>query len=311
MVGAALLALCVFRVSGGNEGAALYVMAVGLTAGIAGYLVLDIFGSVAGSRMLVRSFYGALAVYDQPSGGTLGPVRVLRHGVIEHGEQFLNAPYEGHPTTYYARQSGVGLAIQALMTQGAVNVGVIGLGAGTLATYTRPNDRYTFYEINPLVIEIAQSEFTFLRHSEVPATIIPGDARLSLEHEPDRHFDILAVDAFSGDAIPVHLLTREAFRLYWRHLKPDGVLAVHVSSRYLSLGPVVAKSVAENQKRAMIVAYPGDAGKNESPSDWVLATSRKGFFDRPEILASARPIPAIAGVGVWTDAYSNLYRVLR
>ncbi len=311
IVGAGLLAVCVFRVSRGNESVALYTMAVGLTAGIAGYLAQDTTRSMAHSRVLARNFYGALAVYDQPSSGNMGPVRVLRHGAIEHGEQFLSPQYAGHPTTYYARQSGVGLAIQALMTEGAIHVGVIGLGAGTLAAYARPDDRYYFYEINPIVAKIAQSEFTFLRNCAAPSGMIPGDARLSLEHEPSRQFDMLAVDAFSGDTIPVHLLTREAFRLYWRHLKPDGVLAVHVSSRYLSLGPVVAMGAVENRKRAMMVAYRGDREKNESASDWVLVTSRPGFFDLPEIVAAARAIQVVAGLRMWTDDYSNLYRVLR
>ena len=311
MVGAGLIAVCVFRVSRANESAALYAMAVGLAAGLAGYLALDMAQSIAHTRVLARNFYGALAVYDQPSSGNMGPVRVLRHGVIEHGEQFLSPPYASYPTTYYARQSGVGLAIQALMTEGPIHVGVIGLGAGTLAAYARANDRYEFYEINPLVIEIAQSQFTFLRDCRAPHDIVPGDARLSLDQEPGRQFDLLAVDAFSGDAIPAHLLTREAFRLYWRHLKPDGVLAVHVSSKYLALGPVVAMGAADNQKRAMMVAYHGNRERSESASDWVLVTSRPGFFDRPEIMAAAEPVSAIVGLRMWTDDYSNLYRVLR
>jgi hypothetical protein len=311
IVGASLLVVCVLWVSRGNESIALYAMAVGLTAGIAGYLAQDTSRSIASARVLARNFYGALAVYDQASGGNMGPVRVLRHGTIEHGEQFLSPQYASQPTTYYARQSGVGLAIQALMAQGAINVGVIGLGAGTLATYARPDDRYSFYEINPIVVKIAQSEFTFLRNCAAPSGIIPGDARLSLEHEPSRQFDILALDAFAGDTIPVHLLTREAFQLYWGHLRANGVLAVHVSSRYLSLGPVVAMGAVENRKRAMMVAYRGDRGKNESASDWVLVTSRPGFFDLPEIVAAAGTIKVVAGLRMWTDDYSNLYRVLR
>jgi len=197
------------------------------------------------------------------------------------------------------------------MTLTALNAGVIGLGAGTLATYARPGDRYFFYEIDPSVIKIAQSEFTFLRNCAAQSGIIPGDARLSLERETSRAFDILAVDAFSGDAVPVHLLTREAFRLYWHHLKPDGVLAVHVSSRYLALGPVVAMGAVDNQKRAVMIAYQGDPEKNESASDWVLVSSRPGFFELPDIAAAAQPIPVAAGARIWTDGYSNLYRLLR
>ncbi len=311
LAGAALFAACVYRISRGRESLALYAMAVGLVAGVGGYLAQDAVHSVDNARVLARDFYGALTVYDQPSSGAMGPVRVLRHGTIEHGEQFLEAPNQEHPTTYYARRSGGGLAIQALMDQGPLRAGVIGLGAGTLAAYARPQDRYTFYEIDPNVVRIAQTEFTFLRHSPAPVEVIPGDARLSLEAEPRRRFDLLAVDAFSGDVIPVHLLTREAFQLYWRRLQPDGVLAVHVSSRYLSLAPVVALAASEDGKRAMMVWYGGDPASGESVSEWVLVTSRPGFFERPEIAAAAHPIPPIPGLRMWTDDYSNLYRILR
>ena len=170
----------------------------------------------------------------------MGPVRTLRHGTIDHGEEFLLPQNERFATTYYATKSGVGLAIQKLQMGGAMNVGVIGLGAGTIATYGRPIDHYTFYDINPLVLHIARTQFRFLRNCMAPNDVVLGDARLSLEREQSKQFDVLAVDAFSGDAIPVHLLTRQAFALYWRHLKPDGVLAVHVSNKYLNLAPVVA-----------------------------------------------------------------------
>jgi spermidine synthase len=205
----------------------------------------------------------------------------------------------------------VGLALEVLKRQGPLKVGVIGLGAGTLAAYARPVDRYYLYEIDPNVVNAAQTQFTFLRHCPAPHDIVLGDARLSLEREPDRQFDLLAVDAFSSDAIPVHLLTREAFRLYWRHLKPDGVLAAHVSNRHLSLGPVVALSALESGKRAMLVAYGGAGDKREARSDWALVTSRPGFFDLPEIRSAASRIEAVPGLRTWTDDYSNLYKVLR
>jgi hypothetical protein len=144
-----------------------------------------------------------------------------------------------------------------------------------------------------------------------PHEVVLGDARLSLERESPRNFDLLAVDAFSGDAIPVHLLTREAFRLYWRHLRPDGVLAVHVSNKYLELAPVVALAAAEDGKRAMAIEYDGDDDKEESASDWVLVSSRPGFFDQPEIRKSDSKIEPIAGLREWTDNYSNLYRILK
>ncbi len=205
--------------------------------GIAGYLARDTWNDVKGSRLLVRNFYGALRVYDDEGKGagavTMGPVRILMHGTIDHGEQFQLPQNRRLATTYYAVNSGVGLAIRKLQMSGPIRVAVIGLGAGTLATYARPVDRYTFYDINPLVPNIARKQFHFLPECMAsPCSVVMGDARLSLESEPSQRFDVLAVDAFSGDAIPVHLLTRQAAELYWRHLTPDGVLAVHVSNHY-------------------------------------------------------------------------------
>jgi SAM-dependent methyltransferase len=260
----------------------------------------------------VRNFYGALQVYDTSSGGPKGEVRVLRHGTIEHGEEFLTPMYQRLPTTYYSLDSGVGRAIRGLEPSGPLNVGVIGLGAGTIAAYSRAGDRYTFYDINPLVLNIARKQFRFLPYSPGAVAVELGDARLSLERESPKHFDVLAVDAFSGDAIPVHLLTRESFALYWRHLKPDGVLAVHVSNHYLDLGPVVSLAAAETGKQALMVSVDENSDEEAiSLSDWVLVTSRPGFFDLPEVKGSGQPITGIPGLRTWTDDYSNLYRILR
>ena len=294
-----------------NDSFVTFVIAAGLAIGIAGFLVRDTWNNVSHSRVLARNFYGALRVYDEQSSGSMGPVRTLRHGTIDHGEQFLLPQNERFATTYYATKSGVGLAIQKLQMTGGINVGVIGLGAGTIATYARPIDHYTFYDINPLVLHIARTEFRFLRNCMAPNEVVLGDARLSLEREQSKQFDVLAVDAFSGDAIPVHLLTREAFRLYWRHLKPDGVLAVHVSNKYLNLGPVVALSAAEDGKQATLVSLESDDEKEIAASDWVLVSSRPGFFEQPEIKDAGQKIDPIRGLRTWTDDYSNLYKILR
>ncbi len=295
-----------------TEQVALFSFAVCITVGITGYLIRDVWDSVSHSRLLVRNFYGALQVYDTPSGGPKGEVRVLKHGTIEHGEEFLTPLYQRQPTTYYSSNSGVGRAIRGLERSGPLNVGVIGLGAGTIAAYSRAGDHYTFYDINPLVLNIARNQFRFLPYSPASVAVELGDARLSLERESPRHFDVLAVDAFSGDAIPVHLLTREAFALYWRHLKPDGVLAVHVSNHYLDLGPVVSLAAAETGKQALMVSVDEDSDEEAiSLSDWVLVTSRPGFFDLQEVRGSGEPISGIPGLRTWTDDYSNLYRILR
>jgi SAM-dependent methyltransferase len=290
----------------------IFAIAAGLAFGITGFLVRDTWKSIGHARVLARNFYGALVVYDESTGGTMGPARVLRHGTIDHGEQFLWPQNRRFPTTYYARKSGIGLTIQTLDLQGPLTVGVIGLGAGTLATYGRPVDRYHIYDINPAVLKIANTQFTFLMDCMAPHDVAMGDARLTMEREPVQNFDVLAVDAFSGDAIPVHLLTREAYRLYWKHLKPDGVLAVHVSNRYLTLAPVVALAAGEFGKTAKMVNFEADDrnATEETDSDWVLVTSRPGFFQNPE-LKVAHDVAPIKGLRMWTDDYSNLYRILR
>ena len=282
-----------------------------LAVGMSGFLARDIWNSLHNSVFLGRNVDGALNVYDQPSDGDMGPVRVLRHGTIDHGEQFLWPQNQRFATTYYATTTGVALAIRNLQMQGPMNVGVIGLGAGTLTTYARPIDHYTVYDINPLVIRVAQIYFRFLRQCLGPHEIVLGDARLSLERGPSKQFDVLAVDAFSGDAIPVHLLTREAFALYWRHLKPDGVLAVHVSNRFLDLAPVVALAAQEDGKQVMMVSNQDDDDKEIAAADWVLVSSRPGFFDQPEIKAADDGIKPIPGLRIWTDDFSNLYKILR
>ncbi|HXJ41477.1 MAG TPA: fused MFS/spermidine synthase, partial [Bryobacteraceae bacterium] len=310
---AALAFYLLWRTRGSlDDSLVITAVAAGLTFGVTGFLARDTWKSINHARVLARNFYGALEVYDQETDGNMGPVRILRHGTIDHGEQFLWPQNQRAATTYYARKSGVGLAIQNLQMQGPMKVGVIGLGAGTLATYGRPIDNYTIYDINPAVLTIAQQQFTYLRDCMAQHEVVMGDARLSLEKEAPHQFDLLAVDAFSGDAIPVHLLTREAYKLYWKHLKPDGVLAVHVSNRYLTLAPVVAMGAKEFAKQAKNVAFEPDERTvtEETTSDWVLVTSRQGFFEYPEF-KDAEIIKPIPGLKMWTDDYSNLYRILR
>ncbi len=290
-------------------------VAVGMAFGLTGYMARETWNNIGSARVLKRNFYGALVVYDQASAGDMGPVRVLRHGTINHGEQFLWPQNLRHATTYYAEKSGLGLALRSLRIEGNLNVGSIGLGAGTTAVYARPGDHYYFYDINPNVPIIATTQFSFLEHCYGKKEVILGDARLSLEDELrrgiNRRFDLLSVDAFSGDAIPVHLLTREAYKVYWQHLQPDGVLAVHVSNLYLSLAPGVALAAEADGKQAMEINFDGDDDREESASEWVLVTSRKGFFDRDEIKAVATKIDPIPGLREWTDDYSNLYKILR
>lgn len=274
-------------------------------------LGVEILNTLGGADVMVRNFYGCLTIINVPTLNPENATRRLGNGIIEHGRQFLAPDRRRQPTTYYSPNSGLGLALRVEGEQNKLHVGVIGLGAGTIATYGRQGDLYTFYEINPLVIQLAQTQFSFLSDSPAKIEIIPGDARLSLERQPKQNFDVLAVDAFSGDAIPVHLLTQEAFVLYFRHLKPDGVLALHVSNRYLDLMPV-ARRVAESLgKKAGYVHNQADAHNYIYKSDWMLVSGREEFFNDPEIRRALMPLPTMPRTRPWTDDYSSLFGALK
>lgn len=264
----------------------------------------------AGARVMVRNFYGSLRVTEESGPDVEHEKRRLVNGTILHGTQFLEAGRRTLPTTYYGPESGVGLALKAAGAGGAIRAGVIGLGVGTIAAYGRPGDEYTFYEINPLVIQLARTEFTFLADCRAKVKVVPGDGRLSLEREPPQNFDLLAIDAFSGDSIPIHLLTREAVLLYFRHLKPDGILAVHVTNRYLDLRPVVMNIAASIGKPAAVVHSEPDDDEGTSTANWVLVSDRRDLFQEHEIGLSTVAV-APNHRRVWTDDYSNLLGALK
>jgi hypothetical protein len=259
--------------------------------------------------VMMRSFYGSLRVVQSIRGG--GETRTLYHGIVQHGAQYLDRAKREEPTMYFGPQSGAGLVLR-FCCEGPKRVGIIGLGAGTLAAYGKPGDAFTFYEINPQVIDLAQSYFTFLKDSKAAITIVTGDARLSLEREAaPPYYDVFLADAFSGDAIPVHLLTTEAVDLYLRHLKPSGILAVHVSNQYLDLAPVVAQLGSVHGLQARWVHAAKDDAHLYSQSDWILLTRDASFFARPEITGAVRRIEERPGLRLWTDDYNNLLQVLR
>ena len=272
-------------------------------------LVSNIRSTREGAVAMMRNFYGALRLEDFTIGRHL-PYRSLIHGTIQHGAQYLTFPENRNPTTYYGRRSGVGLALR-FCCDGPKNVGVIGLGAGTLAAYGKKGDSFRFYEINSQVLQIANGWFTFLKQSPAKSEIILGDARLSLESEPPQQFDVLAVDAFSGDAIPVHLLTKEAFAVYFRHLKPDGILAVHTSNTYLNLAPVVKLLAEDADYPTRLIASDEDATQLISSADWVLVTRNQHFLNVPETFSGSEPIAVPPKMRLWTDDYNNLFEILR
>jgi SAM-dependent methyltransferase len=262
-----------------------------------------------GARATARNFYGTLKVFDGGEGRDSR--RSLLHGQIIHGRQFTAPGREDETTAYYSRDGGAGRTLLAKAAQGPLHVGVIGLGVGTLAAYGRTGDRYRLYEIDPLVIDLAKSHFSFLSRTRAQTEMVLGDARLSLDREPDQQFDVLVADAFSGDAVPIHLLTREAFATYFRHLKPDGVLAIHVTNRFLDLPPVV-KAAADSFGRATrIVSIEGDPDRLVFRSSWMLVSADPAFFDRPQLRGVAAEVPARPGFAVWRDDYSSVFAVLK
>jgi SAM-dependent methyltransferase len=290
------------------------------------------------SRRTERNFYGVLRVADhegadardgadsgkatKTAGQTTGHAplylspyqtsyRRLINGTIDHGLQFLSPEFRRKPTTYYAANSGVGIALRAIAGRGALRVGVVGLGAGTLAAYGRPHDVYQFYEINPLDVQIAKEEFTFLSDSAAQIDLVSGDARLSLEGEAPQEFDALVVDAFSSDSIPVHLLTREAFELYFRHVKPDGLLAIHVSNQYLNLTPVVEAAAASLKKEAVIINNNDDHAQGVYAASWIVLGNSPAFYGHQKIEESGTILPPARQGDLWTDNYSSLFRILK
>lgn len=268
--------------------------------------------AMTGSRVsrymsMTRNFYGNLKVEKEASRGSFRVPRLLVHGRIVHGAQYVHsATKRMEPTTYYGRQSGVGQALAHVNRNADRHVGVIGLGIGTLATYSRPGDRYRFYEINPAVVETARTYFTFLGKSSTVSQSIVGDARLVLEREEPQQFDLLVLDAFSGDAIPVHLLTKEAFDVYLKHLAPQGLLACHVTNVHFDLLPVLAGLADEHGLSAIQIESGGNPSEYLTDATWVLLSRDKQ--DLPQI-ESAQPMDGTRRT-FWTDDRNNLFEVL-
>jgi len=263
-----------------------------------------------------RNFYGILTVFDSAPDDD-PRLRQLRNGQILHGAQFIDPAHKMDVTTYYGDGSGVEVAIDQHPKRDEkqpLRIGVIGLGAGTIAALAQPGDIVHFFEINPAAVDFARRYFTFLSGSPATIEITLGDARLSLERElrdPSKHhiYDVLAIDAFSGDAIPVHLLTREAFALYRDALREDGVLAVHVSNHYLDLPPIVRGLAAEQGRKAVTIETDDDDSRALDSSTWMLVTSNQAMLDAADMYV-AKPAAGERSL-VWTDAFSSLLQVLK
>jgi len=304
LVLAALLATVVLRRQRWLAGAGL-----ALALGCAYALGLQVQYDLDGARRLTRNFYGTLLTIDPPRDEPRDAVRVLFHGSIKHGEQLLLPERRREPTTYYGATSGVGLAIAAAPA-GPRRVGLIGLGAGTLTTYGRAGDVYRVYEINPQVFEFAASEFSFLADSAARIDNVLGDARLQMERESPQAYDVLAVDAFSGASVPVHLLTVEAMDVYLRHLKPGGIIAFHVTNRFLNLPPVLQQVAQARGLHAALVHDEGGGALRRT--DWMLVSRDPRALTASAALRQvATAVATPLGQRAWTDDFNNLFSVLK
>ena len=255
-----------------------------------------------------RNFYGILSVKDIKN-DTVNERRLV-DGTTSHGTQSLKAEEKRLPRSYYRYQTGVAMALQ-FQPEAAKNIGVVGLGAGTLAAYGRAQDNYVFYELNPDVERMANTYFSYLSDSPASNQVILGDARLSLQKQlaqsQPQGFDVLVVDAFSGDSIPVHLITEQALTLYWQHLTEQGILAFHISNSHLDLTPVLAGYAADPEVTALHISTPAQ-GQESHDVSWFLLTKNKAFVKQHQRFVY--PVNADQPV-LWTDDYSNLTTVLK
>jgi len=263
-------------------------------------------------RVMSRNFYGTLRVKDYGNAGAIDNTRRLMHGVIMHGEQYLAPGRQLQPTTYYGPDSGIGrsIAIKHVATR-EMRVGVVGLGTGTLAAYGRKGDHYRFYEINPQVIDIARSEFSYLDSSAAQVETLLGDARLTMEREPAQRYDLLAIDAFSSDSIPTHLMTYQAMGVYLKNMQPDGIIAFHVTNRFLNLAPVVKRIADEHGLHTTLISDDPEDVSDFSRTDWVLVSRSATALAHPHIAEAAKTIGNIAGLRLWTDSFNNLFKILK
>ncbi|MFA5191407.1 MAG: fused MFS/spermidine synthase [Verrucomicrobiia bacterium] len=286
--------------------------AVALGVAVTAATTMDAFKAVqnqiSDARVMRRNFYGAIRTTDS---SPPQPFRSLMHGDILHGGQFLDPDDRFSANTYFAPTSGFGRLFTSLPAAPR-KVGVVGLGAGSIIAYARKDDEFRFYEINPQVVELARTEFTFLTQGPAKTEVVLGDGRLSLEREPSQQFDVLALDAFSGDAIPLHLLTREAMAIYLKHLKPGGALIFQATNRYVDIAPVVARLAAEAGLTAVMVSdEPDEMETWFYDTDQIIVTANKALLNASQIRNGGKVIKPQSHFPLWTDNYNNLFRVLK
>ena len=299
--------------------AALSVTSVVALAGLLSYQTWVLLDDALLTR---RNLFGTLRLIEEGNGDPSTRALTLVDGLTLHGQQYLDQALQQRPTAYYTPQTGVGSALSLLERGAGRRVGIVGLGAGTLAAYGQPSDYFRFYEINPEVVDVATNWFTYLPQSAARWEIVLGDARLSLDREPPQRFDVLILDAFSSDSIPIHLLTVEAFEIYEQHLSPTGVIAINTSSLHLDLSPVVYQLAWSRQYHALNVVNRDDLASHTSASSWMILSRDPEFLNAlvqhleplrgsGQVLLARRPADKYKDLRPWTDHENNLFRILR
>jgi hypothetical protein len=317
LIGGFVIAVAVvFHAVGELSGMKRYLLmgatAVPIVAGLSLVVAVPFDVDSSGVVAARRNFYGVLEVVRKGTDDDYDQRMVLYNGRIMHGVQYLQAERRDEPTSYYNELSGIGITLYCFPRIGPMRIATVGLGTGTIASYGRAEDTYVFYEINPDVLDIARDHFSFLSDCPARVDVVLGDARVQMEQQDSQEYDVVALDAFSGDAIPAHLLTVEAFATYLRHLRADGVIAVHVSNRHLDLRPIVAHLAAIYEMQVVEVDADDQGGAADSSSDWLLVTNNEEFLnDQMVIDASTEVDAADPTIRVWTDQYSNLFQILK
>jgi SAM-dependent methyltransferase len=287
--------------------------------GLVAVLAVQIREASGGALVSLRNFYGVLSVLEYEQSSPESRYYLLQHGRITYGIQFAAPSRARMITSYFSPRSGLGLALRQFPRQENQRIGLLGLGVGTITAYGKPGDYVRIYEIDPQVTQIAAQPFTYLATSDAKIDVVMGDGRLSMENEPPQHFDFLIMDAFSSDAVPVHLLTKEAFEIYQRHLKPDGVILVNISNRYLNLRPVVENAARAFHYESHHIDCEDGVGDDDSEdawwlygNTWMVLSKNRDFMARPALRNAASPPAADPNrIPLWTDDYSSMFGVLK
>lgn len=312
---AGLAAFLLFR-DWNSAGPVKFRTAAGLSLAVtvvayAGWVIKVERVNVSGFKAIGRNFYGQLRVNDWGKNSNPDAYRELLHGRISHGIQMRDPKLKQTPVAYFCEASGIGHAMRARLPNVSWKIGIIGLGAGALVPYGKQGDTIRIYEINPLVLDMARTWFTYLKDTPAKTEVALGDGRLVLEREASQQFDMLVMDAFSGDSVPVHLITEEAFTTYFRHLKPGGILAVNISNRYLDLQPVMERAATAFGRKAVLFDYwAKDSEVLCDSSSWVAMVD-VNLLASSESLKSGKVLTQFTKFRRWTDDFSNMLSILQ